>query len=311
MTRLAILADIHGNLPALEAVLADLAPLGVDQIIVAGDVINWGPHSAEVMARVAAAGWPVIRGNNEFYLLDYETPRAPAAWADRRHWSMLPWLQQQLAGQWQTVIAGWPDRLSLRFRDAPPVRVVHGSPRRNTEPMWPISTEAELAVMLAEVEEQTVISAHTHLPLDRWVPGRPDGAAWQVLNPGSVGAPLDGQHCARYLVLEGNADGWQGQPRAVPLDPAPILREFERQGFSERCGVVGELVLREHAHARIELLPFLNWRQAHHPGQPLDAALLAEYDQVDPFPYVLPAYQPGWLRSRSTGHPFSGPAASP
>jgi Icc-related predicted phosphoesterase len=52
MTRLAILADIHGNLPALEAVLADLAQFPVDHVVVAGDVINWGPHSAEVMAQV-------------------------------------------------------------------------------------------------------------------------------------------------------------------------------------------------------------------------------------------------------------------
>lgn len=77
MTRLATLADIHGNLLALEVVLADLAQSEIDQVIVAGDVINWGPFSAPVMARVAAAGWARIRGNNEDYLLDYATPRAP------------------------------------------------------------------------------------------------------------------------------------------------------------------------------------------------------------------------------------------
>jgi predicted phosphodiesterase len=77
MTTLAILSDLHGNLPALEAVLAELAPLGVDQVIVAGDVINWGPFSAQVTARVIERGWAPIRGNNEFYLLDYSTPRAP------------------------------------------------------------------------------------------------------------------------------------------------------------------------------------------------------------------------------------------
>src|ERR1700720_3129900 len=100
MTRLAILADIHGNLPALEAVIADLARFAVDQVVVAGDVINWGPFSAQVTARIVEAGWAVIRGNNEFYLLDYQTPRAPAAWNDREQWPLLPWLRQQLAGRW-------------------------------------------------------------------------------------------------------------------------------------------------------------------------------------------------------------------
>ena len=71
MTQLAILSDIHGNLPALDAVLNDLAQFKVDQVVVAGDVINWGPFSAQVMERVTREGWPALRGNTEFYLLDY------------------------------------------------------------------------------------------------------------------------------------------------------------------------------------------------------------------------------------------------
>jgi predicted phosphodiesterase len=118
MTRLAILADIHGNLPALEAVLQDLSQFKMDHVIVAGDVINWGPFSAQVMERVTREGWAVIRGNNEFYVLDYNTPRAPSEWEE---YSLLPWLHGQLNGHWRNVIAAWPD--------APPLRVVHGSPR--------------------------------------------------------------------------------------------------------------------------------------------------------------------------------------
>ena len=63
--RFAVLADIHGNLPALEAVLADLAQFEVEQVVVAGDLINWGPCSAAVVERVVAAGWAIVRGNNE------------------------------------------------------------------------------------------------------------------------------------------------------------------------------------------------------------------------------------------------------
>ncbi len=71
MTRLAILSDIHGNLPALEAVMADMAQFVVDHVIVAGDSINWGPFSREVVETVLLNNWAAVRGNNELYLLDY------------------------------------------------------------------------------------------------------------------------------------------------------------------------------------------------------------------------------------------------
>ncbi|MEP7356775.1 MAG: metallophosphoesterase family protein [Anaerolineales bacterium] len=288
MTRLAILADIHGNLPALEAVQADLAQFSVEQVIVAGDIINWGPSSAEVATRILEAGWPLIRGNNEFYLLDYGTPRAPAAWADTNQWALLPWLRQQLPAPWPATIAAWPDTLSLRFADAPPIRVLHGSPRANNEPIFATDPDTHIATLLAGVEEQVVVAAHTHLALDRRVNG------WHILNPGSAGVPLDGRHLARYLLLEGDERGWRPTFREVPIDPAPVLAAFERQGFLESCGVVGELVIEEYRRARLELLPFVNWRQACRPGQPLSYDLLAEYRRLDPLPYVPKEYRLGW-----------------
>jgi len=122
MTRLAILSDIHGNLPALEAVLQDLSQFTVDHVIVAGDVIDRGPFSVQVLERVTREGWAVIRGNAEFYLLDYNTPRAPAEWSDPTLFPLHLRLHRQLNGRWLTAIAAWPDTLSLRFPDAPPRR---------------------------------------------------------------------------------------------------------------------------------------------------------------------------------------------
>ncbi len=299
MTTLAILADIHGNLPVLEAVLADLAQFSVDQVVVAGDVINWGPFSAEVTARVVEAGWAVIRGNNEYYLLDYGTTRAPAGWSNADQWPLLPWLRQQMAGRWTSSIAAWPDSLSLRFPDAPAIRVVHGSPRGNNEPIYANSAEVEVAAMLAGVEEPTVIAAHTHLPMESRVCGRPGGGAWQVLNPGSVGVPLDGRFVSSYLLLESWAVGWRATWRAVPLDPTPVLREFERQDFLAQCGVIGHFVIAEFRHARLELRTFLNWRLANCPGYPFTPDLLADYARVDPLDYVPGPYRVGWLRPRS------------
>ena len=79
MTRVAVLADIHGNLPALDAVLADVAPWRPDAIVHAGDAVCWGAQSREVLERLREVGAPGIRGNNELYLLDSGTSRMPDA----------------------------------------------------------------------------------------------------------------------------------------------------------------------------------------------------------------------------------------
>jgi predicted phosphodiesterase len=285
MTQLAILSDIHGNLPALEAVLNDLAQFKVDQVIVAGDVINWGPFSAPVLERVVREGWPVIRGNNEFYLLDYNTPRALGEWSNLGQWPMLPWLHRQLNGRWQKVIAAWPDTLSLRFGDAPPLRVVHGSPRSAFEAMHSTNTDAELTAMLAGVEETTVVAGHTHLALDRRVDG------WHLLNSGTVGIPLNGrvgEVC--YLLLEGDATGWHPTWRYLNYDLGPVFAEFARQGFVDECGIVGHFVIAEYKTARLNLLPFLRWRAATCPTAPFSADLLEPFSKANIWDYTPPAY---------------------
>lgn len=282
MTRLAILSDIHGNLPALEAVMSDLAREGVDQVVVAGDLINCGPFSPEVVERVLGLGWAVIRGNNELYLLDYDTPRAPAHW---NGYTLPPVLHRQLGGRLVGRIATWPDALTLRFRDAPTVRVIHGSPRSHFEGMSPLTTDDEIRAMLAGVEELTVIAGHTHLAMERQV-GR-----WRVINPGTVGTPLDGTFEAQYAILEGGDDGWRVSFRRAAYDLAPVFAAFERWGFVEQTGVTGRLVVEEFRTARLHLLPFLRWSQAVAPDAPHDAALLERYlATADRWAYTPPEY---------------------
>lgn len=285
MTRLAVLADIHGNLPALDAVLADLAGRAVDRVIVAGDLISWGPSSAAVVERVLAEGWAVVRGNHEIVLLDYATARAHPAWEDLRAFPIPRWLHRQLAGPPRDRIALWPDTLGYRPPDAPPLRIVHGSPRHHAEPIYPDVDEAALAAMLAGVGEGTIVAAHTHLPMDRQI-GR-----WHVLNPGSVGMMLDGNRDASYLLLEGDASGWRGTLRRVPYDGAALFAEFARVGFVEECGVIGQLVMEEFRTARLRLAPFLRWRQQTCPDAPIVAETLARFREVDPEDYVPAAHR--------------------
>lgn len=280
MTRLAILADIHGNLPALEAVMADLAGRRIEQVIVAGDLINWGPFSAQVLERVREAGWATIRGNHELVLLDYGTPREPAAWADRGAFPVPHWLQRQIPPALKLAIALWPDTLVIYPPDAPPLRIVHGSPRDHAEPIYPHITEEELTPLLAGIAETTIVAGHTHRPMDRQI-GR-----WHVLNPGSVGMMLDGDHRASYLILDGDTAGWRGELRRVPYDKAPLFAEFARLGFVAECGPIGALVVEEFATARLRIAPFLRWRAALAQDTPFDDATLARFRTVDPEEYM-------------------------
>ncbi len=280
MTRLAILSDIHGNVIALDAVCQDLAQFKIDQVIVAGDVINWGPFSAAVMERVTREGWQVIRGNNEFYLLDYNTPRAPVEWSDATRFPLLPWLNRQLNGRWHNVIAGWHDSLGLRFPDAPPLRVVHGSPRDNKESIFPSTPESEIEAMFANVEETTIIAGHTHIIMDQHVAGK------HTVNPGSVGVPLDGLFTASYMLLHGNAEGWRATLRRVEFDYTPLFAEFERLRFIDECGVIGKLVVEEFKTARLQVSPFIYWREANCPDAPLALSLLSEFSKIDKWAYT-------------------------
>lgn len=282
MTTLAVLADIHGNLPALQAVMQDMAQFEIDQVVVAGDVVNWGPFSAQCMDVLVREGWPVIRGNNEFYLLDYNTQREPDAWKDRAQWSLLAWLHEQLRGEHRTRIASWPDTLSLRFADGPPIRVVHGCGHSPWEGLFAKESSEDTQAKLAGVEERFVVAAHTHLPMDHAV------GQWHIFNPGSVGVPLDGQFCARYMLLESRADGrgWQPKFRQVAIDNMAVLDEFRRQQFVERCGVIGQLVVDEFVTARLQVLPFIYWRNAVRSSAPLTAALYEEFTAADPWPFT-------------------------
>ncbi len=284
MTRLALLADIHGNLPALQAVLRDLAQFQIHQVVVAGDSVNWGPFSREVLELISARQWAVVRGNNEYYALDYVTPRMPAGWAD---FTMPPWLRQQLGDAWLRLIACQPDTLPLRFIDAQPLRVFHGIPDNPWVAIFPDSPASEIETWLRDIPESTIVCAHSHIPMERHV------SRWQIFNPGSVGVPVDGDRRASYMILQGDHQGWQlVEHRRVAYDYDSLFAEFERRDFVKDCGITAALVIEEFRSARLQLHPYLNWKKAHHLDQPDDMDLLQAFLSLeDTREYQPPAYR--------------------
>jgi len=287
MTRILLLADVHGNLPALDAVLADAESLRPFHLVVAGDVVNWGPQSREVLERLSEVEAHFVRGNNEYYLLDRGTEREPAAWAD---YTLLPVLLEGLE-DWRERIGLWPDFLSLRFPGLPPVLVVHGYPHDPWHGVYETTPPERLQTAMAGWTERILVTAHTHLPLDVTIGGI------RVINPGSVGNPLDGDRRAAYAVLEGMDGEWRLSHRRVAYDDTPVMGAFDQIRFEERCGTQAVLVRREWPTAEIQLAAFNRWCAAEHPGVPREG-LLERFTDEDRVRHTPPEYLAAARRNR-------------
>ncbi|GAA0798670.1 metallophosphoesterase family protein [Spirilliplanes yamanashiensis] len=163
--RVAVLADIHANLPALDAVLAEAEPLRPDRYVLLGDIAG-GPMPAETLDRLAALGdravW--VHGNGERELV--AASDAGTGGLSRRH---------------RDLLAGLPLTVTLDVDGLGPVLFCHATPRRDDEVVLVDSPPARWAAALAGVTAPTVVCGHTHMPFDRLAAGR------RVVNPGSVG----------------------------------------------------------------------------------------------------------------------------
>ncbi len=226
--RVAVLADIHGNLPALRAVLADLdSGGGADAIVVAGDVVG-GALVREVLelldARPERLLW--IRGNSEREAVDAWDG---AAVEDDAVGRAAAWSARALDRQWRDRLASWPIA-----DDLDGVCFCHGSPRRDDETLTRQTPEAALREALAGVSEATVVGGHTHQQVIRAVPGAPT-----YVNAGSVGMPYEGRPGAFWMLLE------DGKPslRETAYDVGAAVVELRCSGFPDVDDQVTESLL--------------------------------------------------------------------
>lgn len=266
MTRLAILADIHGNLPALQAVTEDLKQYHPDQVIVAGDLINGVPFSREVIEHIYDRRWTAIRGNHEFYMLYHGTPYQRPGFEES---PVPPYLNDTMA-DWRAYIAAMPDDLLLWYPDAPPIHLVHGIPGNNTEAVSLFTPDEQIREWLKDVEESVFVSGHYHIAVEKQVDDR------LILNPGPVGFPSDGINKAGYLILDGNADGWVPTFHRVDYDVEAALRSFDEQNLIERLGIFAFLCREQIRYARPMINTYYKWWHTHRPPTANDAIESAE-----------------------------------
>jgi len=231
---IALLADIHANLPALEAVLEKLRQQGVHHGIVLGDIVGYGPHPAACIERLQGSEFAIIKGNHDHALATgkyHQTFSVSAQWAIE--WSLSRISQAQR--QW--------------LLDLPPMLhdedwlALHGAPIDPTffnAYVYAMTFEQNLDV-LAQKGIRFCFHGHTHIPgLYRRIPGFPDAHCWKpqvdvkdifhgLLCPGSVGQPRNGLHGAHFAVLDRREQKIFFQQ--VNYDATAIIAEMNHAGF--------------------------------------------------------------------------------
>lgn len=198
----ATLYDIHGNLPGLEAVLAELRREGVDQIVIGGDVLP-GPMPIECLDLLTQLQVPThfILGNGDREVLarmrGCETDWYRNA---RQEWrEPIDWTAHQLSTQHDKLIASWPATLSLNIGGVGDVLFCHATPRNDTDIFTRLTSEERLSPVFANVKEKIVVCSHTHMQFNRMV------GKIRVVNAGSVGMPF-GRTGADWLLLGPGVD---------------------------------------------------------------------------------------------------------
>ena len=198
--KIAAISDIHGNLPALEAVLAEIEQEAVDQIIVCGDVIA-GPMPAEVATRLQNLTIPAryILGNGETWLLRHLDGQPINAFSPRGNEETV-WYATKLSEEHNGWIKGWEHTIALEIPGLGTVLFCHATPQNNMDIFTKVTPEAEVLPYFAGTTAQLVICGHTHMQYDRMIGNS------RVINTGSVGMPF-GATGAHWLLLEdGNAE---------------------------------------------------------------------------------------------------------
>ncbi len=230
MDQITIFGDIHANLPALEAVFADMADRGLDDnLYCLGDLVGYATFPNEVIAAIRERQIPTIMGNYDQGVghdsddcgCAYRTPEARAL-GDRS----IAWSNAHTTAESKAYLRGLRPQIALRLGNLR-VLLAHGSPRRINEYLYEERPDGSLERLLDLAEADVLVVGHTHKPYHRVLPsGR------HVVNAGSVGKPKDGDPRAGYVVLRARNGELDVAFHRVPYDVEQAARAIEATPLS-------------------------------------------------------------------------------
>ena len=215
--RVAVLNDVHGNLPALNAVLSEVDQAGADAIVVGGD-LAWGPMPGETLDRLIALGDRArfVMGNVDRDVVEAFDGGAP------EYQAVSSYCAARISRAHRDFLAGLPPPVAIDVDGLGRSLFCHGSPRSDTERITTATPDSRLRRILEDVRESLVVCGHTHRQFDRRID------AWRVVNAGSVGLPYEGRAAAFWAVV-----GPDVELRCTDYDIDEALRVFCAAGMTD------------------------------------------------------------------------------
>ena len=252
--KIAVISDVHGNVPALEAVIEDLHAWQPDQVVINGDLVNRGPYSDSVLALMQAE-FPAsvfLKGNHESFVL-YAAEHPVTADDPKYHLRRFAqWSAKQLGKDNLSHISGWQDHYDVVDPTGQKsLHVTHGSRLGNRDGISMKTLDEALPEKLGERKELFIVS-HTHKAMVRQFEDT------LIVNTGSVGQPLDDDERSSYARVEFSNQCWQAKIRRVAYDKARAEKDFIESGFLDAGGPITKLIFLEHRHNTMFVGPFMH-----------------------------------------------------
>ena len=240
--RIAVITDIHGNSFALEAVLGDIAKQAVDEIVVAGDLINLMPNPRQTWQMLKQSNCHLLQGNHEYYLYTIERPDAPALLRTER-FQTVQWTATQFSPAEKAEMEALPWQYSQ-----PGLLIVHASQRSLFDNFVASTTDAELEAFYPHTGANLIVRGHNHHWRER---------AWgerRVLMVNACGLPFGEGTVAPYAILTRGREGWSYEKRAVRYDHTAAVGAMD-EGYIHNVGPLGLIFRRELQTAREQIIP--------------------------------------------------------
>ena len=214
--RLAIIADIHSNVVALQTILDDIQKEGADQILCAGDIVGYGPRPDEAVTLLKKANVRSIKGNHDRAATLRDSSNMNLQAQDAIWWT-IDHIKKETFDYLSELPAN--DRITL---EGLRIGIYHGSPRHDDEYIYEEAAEEEL---LQEARSELLILGHTHIP---YVVVLDSGT---IVNPGSVGQPRDGDPRASYVLYDHRLRRFD--VRRLEYDIKAVAQDMNEKGLPE------------------------------------------------------------------------------
>jgi len=234
--RIAVIADIHGILPAVDAFLDELSKENIEGIIVADDMIS-GPNSVEVVNKLRQYNCWIIRGNQENYILRLASGKAPNWQYSCKQWNYIRWTYENTDNDTLDFLHSLPEQRTIQFLEKDSIRVVHGSPSNVSELIFPNKDISKLDKALEQVSEPVVIFGHSH---EAWTMERNGRLA---VNPGSLSISFFGEQYGTYAILSWENQRWNVEIHKLFYDFKLVRKAYIETGLLEKGDVFARCCL--------------------------------------------------------------------